>query len=87
MDKYEYLKISPDLDALGDVRDGYESSTEKTKPLFGSEKTKTVMIPKYITIGEWLNKKGDEGWELVTILRNPLDYSLSEFYFKRKKLQ
>ena len=29
--------------------------------------------------------KGDEGWELVTILRNPLDYSLSEFYFKRKK--
>lgn len=50
MDKYEYLKIRPDLDTFGDVRDGYESSTEKTKPLFGSEKTKTVMIPKYITI-------------------------------------
>ena len=84
MDKYEYLKISPDLDVLGDVQDGYESSTEN-QTLFGIEKTKTVMVPKYITIGEWLNKKGDEGWELVTILRNPLDYSLSEFYFKRKK--
>lgn len=78
MDKYEYLKIRPELDTFGDVRDGYESSTEKTKSLFGGEKTKTVMIPKYMTIGEWLNKKGEEGWELVTILRN-------DFYFKRKK--
>ena len=37
MDKYEYLKIRPELDTFGDFQDGYESSTEKTKSLFGGE--------------------------------------------------
>lgn len=76
--KYEYLITSPHINE-GEFVDGY--ITEKEKGFFGKEKT--VYKEKTITEREWLNRKGQEGWELVNVLRNSMSYDLKEYYFKR----
>lgn len=76
--KYEYLIISPHINE-GKFVDGY--ITKKEKGFFGKEKT--VCKDKTITEHEWLNRKGQEGWELVNVLRNSMSYDLKEYYFKR----
>jgi len=77
--KYEYLILSPNI-----INDRFENgyTAEKEKTFFGKEKI--VYKDKTITEQEWLNKKGQEGWELVNILRNGMNYDLREYYFKRK---
>ncbi len=76
--KYEYLVVSPTI-INGEFNDGY--TTEKVKGFFGGEKN--VYKSKVITEQEWLNRKGQEGWELVSILRNGMSYDLREYHFKR----
>lgn len=76
--KYEYLITSPRINE-GKFVDGY--TIEKEKGFLGKEKT--VYKDKIITEQEWLNRKGQEGWELVNVLRNSMSYDLKEYYFKR----
>lgn len=79
MKKYEYKIISPPI-LDGKFLDGF--ITETTKNIFG--KDKTVYKDKTISESEWLNKKGQEGWELVHVLRNGYNHDLKEYYFKRE---
>lgn len=77
--KYEYLIDSPDIEG-GEFYDGV--TTEKEKGFFGKERT--VYKDKMISELTWLNRKGQEGWELVSILRNSASYDVREYYFKRE---
>lgn len=36
------------------------------------------------TFDEWLNERGKEGWELVTIIQNPFRIRSYDCYFKRE---
>lgn len=76
--KYQYLTISPHIND-GEFNDGY--ITVKEKSFFGKEKT--VYKEVTITEQEWLNRKGQEGWELVNVLRNSMSYDLKDYYFRR----
>ena len=78
MKKYEYLVESP-LIKEGEFNDG--CIVENKKGIFG--KDKTVFKDKTITEKEWLDRKGQEGWELVNIFRNGMSYDIREYYFKR----
>ena len=79
MKKYEYDVVSPSIED-GKFSDGYV--TETATGLFGKEKT--VYKEKYISEKQWLNRKGEEGWELVNILRNSISYDIKDYYFKRE---
>lgn len=79
MKKYEYLITSPSI-TNGYFIDSY--TTETTKGIFGKEKT--VYNAKTIDETEWLNRKGEEGWELVNVFRNSMSYDLRDYYFKRE---
>lgn len=80
MDQFEYLKVSPHIKD-GEFVEGYIEA--KTKGLFGKE----IIAYKDKTISEddWLRRKGEDGWELVCVLRNSMSYDLRDYYFKRKK--
>lgn len=76
--KYEYLIESPDIEG-DEFNDGV--TTEKEKGFLGE---RTVYKYKMISELTWLNRRGQEGWELVSILRNSASYDVREYYFKRE---
>lgn len=67
MDKWEYIVGVQ----LGRPREVGEVSLEER-----------AIIDHYIPPEIWLNKKGAEGWELVTVIQR---YDYTEFFLKRKR--
>jgi len=66
VDKWEYIVGVP----LGRPREVGEVSLEER-----------TTIDHHIPPEIWLNKKGAEGWELVTVIQR---YDYTEFFLKRK---
>jgi hypothetical protein len=88
MKKYEYL-IDTQCIELGKFHDGFEKvHTTKSARLFSTKViTETKLVDKYISEKEYLNKKGQEGWELVYVYENPVSFTSSIvriYYFKRE---
>ncbi len=79
MKKYDYDVISPRI-RDGKFVDGVILKT--VKGLFGKEKT--IYDDRMISEKDWLKRKGEEGWELISVLRNSMTYDLREYYFKRE---
>lgn len=86
MNKFEYIIIKPRIDE-GMVVSRYEAKEVPKKDIFGNKLsgTKTVINAIKITEQEWLNKMGEDGWELVSIITNNLSHDIKGFYFKRVK--
>ena len=83
MKKFEYLTESPTIDD-GKIIDGYSLKKEIVQPIFGKAKIKEDITADYIDEEAYLNKKGEEGWELVAVIKNSLSYDLRNYYFKRE---
>lgn len=83
MEEFEYLKESPTIEN-GRILDGYKAETQSYKTIFGGLKTKEEFVEHLISETEYLNRKGKEGWELVTIITNSFDHDIKEYYFIRK---
>lgn len=78
--KYEYLVVEKGYQD-GMVQDGYKT-VEMVGGLFTRDKKETVK--NYISEKVWLDKMGEEGWELVNVVVI-LGFSTREYYFKRLK--
>lgn len=76
--KIEYLVVEPNI-KNGKFVVG--SEYKKTKNFFG--RVDYYAEHEFITQQEWLNIKGNEGWELVHISINALCGDCREYVFKR----
>jgi len=78
--KYEYKIITP-MYTDGKINIG--NTIEQVKGFLNKEKS----IYKDILINEedWLNIKGQEGWELVNVIHTGVYNDTKKFYFKKIK--
>lgn len=83
MKKFEHLIDSPLIEGNRIVQT-YSIKKEAIKPLFGKEKIKENITADFISEVEYLDEKGKESWELVTITKNSFDGDMRTYYFKRE---
>lgn len=86
MNKFEYFILKPRIDE-GMIVSSYETKEVPKKDIFGNKLsgTKTIIDTIKISEEEWLNKLGEDGWELVNITGNSFSNDIKSFYFKRLK--